>query len=137
MTVNQFIARAMRLLGLVQAGEAPTADEYENGLEALNLFVAGLRIRGVDMGWQPYTADQGGETMPYPDEDLGHLSAIFAVHLSSEYGKGNTVPASVAAASSMGFNALWSKYNTAAESSFDRAITLPLRSGGVDRTLFS
>lgn len=136
MTLNEVIARAMRQLGLVQAGEAPSAAEYEDGLQSLNLMMAGLRTRGVDMGWQSYTADEGGETWPYPDEDTGHVTAMLAVYMAGEYGKGNSVPASVVASSAAGFTALWAKYNTAAEMSFDRAITLPYTNGGVDRTLF-
>lgn len=136
MTLNEVIARAMRQLGVVQAGEAPTAGEYSDGLQSLNLMMAGLRTRGVDMGWQAYTSDQGGETFPYPDEDIGHVAAMLAVYLASEYGKGDKVPASVAAMAAAGFTALWAKYNTAAEMDFDRAITLPYMLGGVDRTLF-
>lgn len=137
MTLNEFIARSLRMLSVVQAGEAPSGSEYADGLQTLNLMMAGLRLRGIDMGWQAYTDDEGGEVMPYPDEDLGPLSAMLAVHMASEYGKGNSVPATVAAASALGYNMLWSKYAAPVELVFDRAITLPFRDGGVDRTLFS
>ena len=136
MTLNELVNRALRLLAVTRSGEAGTGDQLVDGIEALNMMMAGLRLRGIDMGWQAYTSAQGSETLPYPDEDAGFIASMLAVHLSPEYGKGLSIAPQVIEQSETGRMALWAKYASQRELRVDDALSA-WASEAVDRTLFS
>jgi hypothetical protein len=126
-TYNEIVSAAMRRLGLTQAGEAPTGDEYGIGIEALNDLVSGWRIRGLEMSYTSVESSAGGDVSPFEDEDLDAVKALLAMRLAEEYGK---MPSPMlAAAASTYWNALFGKYVTGPDMVTDSAL-LPRNTPG-------
>lgn len=48
-TAGQIVTRAMRHLGAISGGEAPTNEEMDTGLEALNVMVKAWQIEGINL----------------------------------------------------------------------------------------
>ncbi len=119
-TYNEIISASMRRLGLTQAGEAPTGDEYAVGLEALNDLVSGWRIRGLEMSYTSVGASAGGDVAPFDDEDLDAIKALLAMRLAEEYGK-TPSPMLVSAATTY-WNALFGKYVVGPDMTTDSAL---------------
>jgi len=49
-TVRDIVIRALRKLAVVASDEEMTADQAQNGLDALNSLLAGLELQGVNIG---------------------------------------------------------------------------------------
>ena len=49
-TARDIVERAFRKLGVVASDEAMTADQAQNGLDALNMMMHGWMLDGIDVG---------------------------------------------------------------------------------------
>jgi hypothetical protein len=119
-TYNQIVNASMRLLSLTQTGEAPTGEEYEVGIEALNDMVTGWRTRGLNMDYAAVSLDAGGTDAPFEEEDLGNIKDCLADVLAPIYGK--TLSPQMALRAARAWDALYAKYNNAKRMRVDIAI---------------
>ena len=83
MVVQELINGTLRLLGVYQTGEAPTAQESKDALEALNLMLNSWVIQGVNLGYPTLTLQ---ELVPYQDWHLPCFRYNLAIELAPEYG---------------------------------------------------
>jgi hypothetical protein len=82
-TAGDVISRALRKI-LVQAGDAPIeADEYADGIDSLNSYMASLEARNIRLGYTP--VDNVGDFVTIPDGAQMGIIANFAVLLAPEY----------------------------------------------------
>lgn len=82
--VAKIINRALRLIKIVDAGEAATGEDAATAIEALNDMVGRWEANGLSMGWTPVSLP--GDVLPAPDESHEALAYNLALRLSSEYG---------------------------------------------------
>ena len=102
MTGNELITPALRLIGVLQETESPSAEQSAQGLVTLNDMMADMAGDGVDLGYAPQsdpTADIGMNI-----EWRQSLKYLLAVCLCSEYER--PVPNAVATIALMGRNKL-------------------------------
>lgn len=104
-TARDVITRAMRLLGVIIAGNAPTTPEANNGLLALNAMLHGWKGQGVDIGHIDLTLN---DNVDVADQFLNGCTAMLAVELSPEYGV--PIPQAVGIAASNGWSAICAEY---------------------------
>lgn len=85
MTATAVIIRgALGLLRVVDANEAPEAEDYADGVRALNAMMAAWAIDGWDLGWTVVSSPNDEITSPvWADEALIHN---LAVRLRPHYG---------------------------------------------------
>ncbi len=119
-TYNEIVSASMRLISLTQAGEAPTGEEFEVGIEALNDMVSGWRTRGLNMDYVAVSLDDGGTDAPFEEEDLGSIKACLAEAIAPIYGK--KLPPEMALRASRSWDALYAKFNNAKRMRVDIAI---------------
>ncbi len=86
-TARDFVTRALRLLRVIGAGDAPTADEATDALATFNEMLAAWQIDGLDLGL-PVLALGDEVLVPAPYEMA--LRYNLAVKLASEFGAGLT-----------------------------------------------
>lgn len=82
-TVSSVCSRALRLLGVQDAGEAIQASEFENASDALNAMLRRWEASGISMGWQP--SDSPSDVLQVPDEALEAVVYQLAMRLAPEY----------------------------------------------------
>lgn len=80
---RDYVLRAMRLLGLVAPGEAPTASELADGVAALNVMLSEWRISGKDVGVSEYGPD---DEVYCPDAFRSAIGYCLALEIAPEYG---------------------------------------------------
>lgn len=82
-TARDIVTRALRMLGVLAAGETPSAEDADAGLLALNGMVASLV-----MSRAPSFAEMTLDTsIPYPRQFDEALASMLAIRLASEYGQ--------------------------------------------------
>lgn len=85
MTQVATIARdALQLLGVVDANEAPEAEDAATAVRALNLMMRAWEVDGMSMGWQD-VADVT-EELPAPPETEEAITYNLALRLRPKFG---------------------------------------------------
>jgi len=96
MTVQELITRALRLAGVLEAEETPTAAEQVDSLATFNDMLHAWALDGIyldhtDLGWT--------DTLPYASEHLRAIRYALAVELCNDFNV-DPKPAVVALAAS-------------------------------------
>lgn len=86
-TVTQIVTRAHRKIGVVAHDEPLTADQLENGVDALNSMIHAWKIDGSDFGWADQAAADTFELEPEYHEAAVHL---LGERLASDFDVGLT-----------------------------------------------
>lgn len=82
--VGRIVTRALRLLRVVDATEAPEAEDMTTGIEALNDMMVRFEADGISLGWAAVTGPD--EDIPIPHEAEEAVRFNLAVALRAEYG---------------------------------------------------
>lgn len=82
-TVAAVVARALRLVRMLDPNESPEAVDMQTGIEALNAMMVRWEADGVSVGWTPVSGP--GDTLPAPDECEEPIVFNLAVRLAVEY----------------------------------------------------
>lgn len=82
--VETIVRRALRLLRVLDANEAPEAQQMEDAILALNQWVANIEGLNIAIGWQPVS--NPAEDMPTAPELDRAIAANLAAELRPEYG---------------------------------------------------
>lgn len=83
-TAATIVKRALRLLRVVDATEAPEAEDFETGRDALNGMLTRWEANGLAMGWQNVTNPT--DELPIPPEAEQAVAFNLALVLRAEYG---------------------------------------------------
>lgn len=83
-TVAHIISRALRLLGVVDATEAPEAEDFQTALDALNAMMARWEANGLALGWS--SVEGPSDQAPIPTEAQDAVVSNLAMRLGAEYG---------------------------------------------------
>lgn len=86
--VAVIVTRALRLIGVADAGEAPAAMDMQTGIDALNALCTRVEADGIALGWADVA--QPSDPMPTRPEADEPLAYMLAVRLADEF----RVPAS-------------------------------------------
>lgn len=92
MTVLDLIGRSLRLLGVIDPIETPSAESAVTAIAALNAMCRRWEANGNAFGWRDVASAQ--DELPAPDELHACLAFNLAVELAPEYGA--PIPAVVA-----------------------------------------
>lgn len=84
MKLIRLVTRSLRLIGVVDAAEAPEAEDYVTALEALNAMMRRWEANGIALGWND--VDVNTEDVPAPPEALEAIIFNLAMTLGAEYG---------------------------------------------------
>lgn len=82
-TVYDIVSRALRLLGVVDAGEPLDANDAATAIAALNAMMRRWEASGISLGWSD--VKQGSEDLPAPPEAEEAITYNLAVRLRPEY----------------------------------------------------
>ena len=128
-TALDTIKTAMRLLGVLEAGEAPSASESVDALGTLNTMLAGFPADGIEYAHQ--NIDVVSDPVPLPEEQILHVKHLLAVYLAPEYG---VAPSPIVmTAAENGRRYLQGKYKLAETATVDTSLLVP-RVGSYDWT---
>lgn len=81
-TTRDIIERALRMIGVVAADEAMTADQADNGLGALNDMMHGWSAQGIDYA---HTDLEISDPFPMDAKWRGATVALLAQRLGPDY----------------------------------------------------
>lgn len=84
MLVQDMIARSMRLIRVLDPGEAPEASDYETSIMALNGMMTRLEANGTSLGWSNVVSP--GDVIPIPAEAEEPIAYMLAIRIGPEYG---------------------------------------------------
>ncbi len=107
-TARDCIYRSLRMLGVSDPEETPSAPQAAYGLDALNRMVHGWKAVNVDVSHVDWTLDSDVELEIDP-RHIGAMEAMLAVYLSPEY-PGSPVPPATAGLAEAGWRALQAAY---------------------------
>ena len=82
-TARDVTARALRLAGVLAAGETATAEDAQDALAALNGMMHGLELEGVRLGHSTLTLD---DDLALPPSHIEALTWMLATRLVTEFG---------------------------------------------------
>lgn len=82
--VAKIVARALRILRVVDSGETTPAGDFETARDALNAMLRRWEANGIALGWQE--VENPTDEMPTPDEAERAIIFNLAVELRPEYG---------------------------------------------------
>jgi hypothetical protein len=112
----QIVARALKRINVVAAGEDPSAGDAADGLAALNAMIAGWAADGINVS----------PDVPLPSKHEEGVIALLAVRLAPDYGR--EPAALVYEAANEGMYRLEADYISAPLAQFDTAlIDMPSR----------
>lgn len=111
------IKGAMRDIGALQAGEAPTAEEAQDGLESLIDMIAFWELEGMAMGDESLTLSSD---IQLPRNHVVGLRKNLAVYLCPEYGL--TPSPNLQMQADQGYRALQGAYGEPVDMTVDPAI---------------
>ena len=83
-TVRDLVYRSLRVLGVNQSGENPSATEAQDALEALNGMLNSWYSLGIDLEFESFT--DLSQTVPYADDHMSAFAYNLAIELAPEYG---------------------------------------------------
>lgn len=83
-TVAKFVARALRLIQVIDPTQTVRDQDMETAIEALNAMMQRLEANLLSLGWSPVASP--GDTLPIPVEAEQPLAYALAVVLAPEYG---------------------------------------------------
>lgn len=83
MTAGDLILRALRLAGVLEAGETPSGAEQADSLDAFNEMMHQWDIDGIPLGWSDAA---WADTLAVPDAYLRPMRLNLAVDLCAEFG---------------------------------------------------
>lgn len=82
-TMQDTVTRALRLAGIIEAGETPSAADAADGVTILNDMLHGWAKQGVDLGHITLTAAQ---TIPLDDSYMEGIRYNLAARFGVEWG---------------------------------------------------
>ena len=85
-TARDIIERAFRKIGVVASDEAMTADQAQNGLDALNMMMHGWMLDGIDIG---HIDLQSADVFPMEPQFEEGCVYLLAERLSPDYSPAN------------------------------------------------
>jgi len=84
MKVQNLVARALRLIQVIDPLQSVKDQDMESGIEALNAMMARIEADGTAVGWSP--VENPSDDLPLPVEALQGIAANLAIVLAPEYG---------------------------------------------------
>ncbi len=84
MQALKIIARALRIIRVLDADEAPESRAAEDALEVLNQMLIRWEADGISLGWSPL--NEVSDELPLPQEALEAVAYNLASQLAIEYG---------------------------------------------------
>lgn len=82
--VAEIVGGALALLRIVDAAEAPEAEDVATGISAMNMMMSRWEANGYSVGWSPVAAPS--DEMPSPPEADEAIMYNLAVRLRARYG---------------------------------------------------
>lgn len=98
-TANQIISRSLRLLGVLDAGEALDANDAQDALETLNAMLAEWHEAGI--GLPDYSLSSITDTLATDAADREAIAYALALRIAPEYAVSMTPEIAAVAAESM------------------------------------
>ncbi|WP_369916535.1 packaged DNA stabilization gp4 family protein [Xanthomonas sp. NCPPB 3005] len=83
-SVATVVTDALQLLRVVDANEAPEAEDMATGIRALNMMMRVWEVEGPALGWSDVAAP--GDTLPAPPEAEEAITDNLALRLRARYG---------------------------------------------------
>lgn len=83
-TVLQHLTRALRLIGALQEGEQPNAEQTADGITALSAMLAGWEGEGIGLGIAGTTLE-AATVLPFPATHDEAVQCNLALRLAPEY----------------------------------------------------
>lgn len=118
-TARDLITMSLRSIGVLHSKETPSAEEADDGLDALNQMLNSWLYEGIDLEYT--TIDDLNAEIPYPDDHIGPFRWNLALRLSAEYGV--QVTPAVAALAKEGYDQLRREYLDNRELTVDNALS--------------
>jgi len=84
MKVQNLVARALRLIQVIDPIQSVKDADMETAIDALNGMMARIEADGTALGWSPVASPS--DDLPLPDEAMQAIAANLAIVLSPEYG---------------------------------------------------
>ncbi|MCC8492287.1 packaged DNA stabilization gp4 family protein [Xanthomonas citri] len=82
--VAEIVGGALALLRVVDAAEAPEAEDMATGISAMNMMMSRWEANGYSVGWSPVATSS--DDMPSPPEADEAIMYNLAVRLRARYG---------------------------------------------------
>ncbi len=82
-SVGSIVSRALRLVGVLDAGESAAAIDMQTGIEVLNALCTRIEADGLAIGWANVASP--AEDMPTRPEHDEPIAYILAVRLGDEF----------------------------------------------------
>ena len=82
--VAEIVGGALALLRIVDAAEAPEAEDVATGISAMNMMMSRWEANGYSVGWSPVAAPS--DDMPSPPEADEAIMYNLAARLRARYG---------------------------------------------------
>lgn len=82
--VAEVVRDALLLLRVLDATEAPEAEDMQDAIRALNLMMNTMEAEGISVGWSPVSNPD--DDMPVPAETEEALTYVLAMRLRPKYG---------------------------------------------------
>lgn len=117
-TAHDAVTRALRLIGVIDPGEAGSASEISTGLEALNVMLDSWAGDGVGF---THTTMTGSDNLTVEDDEIEAVEYSLAVALAAEYGA--AIPAQIAFKAERGFERFLATRITVEEVSMPTELT--------------
>jgi hypothetical protein len=126
-TANDVVKSALRLLGVIGAAEAPSADMAQDGLEALNDLMHAFAANGIDWTHQTLAL---ADPVQLDAKHIRGLKYLLAQALAPEYERTLSPEAQLLA--DQGYRALQADFSSEDEAEIDSALLfMPSRRWGL------
>lgn len=122
-SVGSTVARALRLITVIDAQEDVNDKDFQTAVEALNALMVRIEADGLALGWYPVA--NPSDELPVPPEAEQAVAYMLAVVIAPEYGK--EAPPTVAGLADASLRALQR----------DRAVAEPITQTAVVPTTYS
>jgi len=97
-TVADIVGRAMRLIGVNDPNQSPSADDFATSMMALNAMCRRWEANGLSMGWQDVS--NPSDELPAPPEAEEAIAYQLAMRIAPEY---SVAPPSAVASGAIAF----------------------------------